>query len=247
VYRGPLATPITGFPFELTFPNLRYFEMTETVADSISCVIAMPALESFNLCEPPEIEPPFLPSDIVSNTDSLSVQNYLPFKLTNLRIEYDISASDVKKLVRCFPYVKRVNLYLDDEGLKKVCGEWPLLEELNVLGAKVSPAAITGIRESQIDGQKVATRTSPNLLDLQWLSKYCMAYHNIPTLVDDFCVDEAFLKMKRLTHLEICSTNVTQKGWEKLYKCSHIKTLLPSDGKWHSELTVFKKSFYDKH
>lgn len=170
IYRGPLGDPMKNFPFDVMFPNLLSVELTETVSDVMDFVQFMPSLRKLSLCEPPEVEPPFLPTDMVQKTPLNFPKISYSSNVTDLRVDYDITTFDVKKLVCWFPVVTRARLYLDNEGMRAVAAEWPKLEELEVLGERLTEEGVTGHFVKVVNKMEVPHYNTMNLtrMDRKW-------------------------------------------------------------------------------
>lgn len=110
-------SPLTGFPFEIVFNHLRHLEMPE-IMESMSFLQYMPNLTTLALCNPCECEPPFGPTNVIYNTCLTRMSVPLQTKIKTLKIEYDISTEDVKKLIILLPSVSEAKLYLDNKGFR---------------------------------------------------------------------------------------------------------------------------------
>jgi hypothetical protein len=153
IYRGPLGVPYVSFPFDIIFPRLRRLEITETVSDTFNLIQFMPNLENLAVCEPPDVEPPMMPTDMIFKTNYEFPDALIPRNLRVLRIDYSCSYGDVRKVVHWFPNVKSVRLYLDNESFRTVCGEWKDIEELEILGDHLTDEGITGLKLKTENGR----------------------------------------------------------------------------------------------
>lgn len=136
-----------------------------------------------------------------------------------------------------------------------MCGGWSKLEELDVYGTNITTEGITGISKPKVEATESSTDSTPETernpknitcltsklctiknfflkditfvcldsLDLRKLTM--MAPFFKPIKIDDVCVDEGFLKMQCLNYLEICTEDITDEGWTKLYNWKQLLTL----------------------
>jgi len=137
---------------------------------------------------------------------------------------------------------------MDNESFRTVCGEWKKLEELEVLGEKLTTEGITGIIEpkvmnpnTQCDQVSERQYNPLNITCLTNLRQFIMINYKMSAAIDDLCVDEGFMKLPHLNYLEICTRDITSIGWTKLFNWKQLKTLKPSDGRWNSGCDAYKK------
>jgi len=146
IYRGPLGRGLKEFPFGLTFPRVRKLEITETTVCNLNFLQYFPILESLSICEPPEVEPSFVRTDMIQETaDSLlNISKNIRF----LRIDYQLTEADVKKLVKLFPSdgspMKEIHMYLTNKSFRIVCEHWQDLEVLEIYGKEVNDEGLLG-------------------------------------------------------------------------------------------------------
>jgi len=176
IYRGPLGVPMVNFPFDINFPKLERLEITETVSDTFSLIQYMPNLRQLSVCEPPEVEPPLLPTDMIFKTSYDFPNASLPVNLHTLHVDYDCSYGDVRKLVHWFPNVKSVRIHLDNESFRTVCGEWKNVEELDILGDKVNDEGITGLKLKTENGVDIRIQNPLNITTLKRKGQANMLY-----------------------------------------------------------------------
>lgn len=168
LYRGPFAIPFVMFPFEITFPELTTLELAESITDDFNFLLFTPKLQKLSICESPDSEPPLLPTSMIFQTSETALNSSsLPIHLRTFRLDYDCSLGDVKKLVRWFPELKSLRMYLDNESVRLICGEWKDLEELEILGDKVTDEGITGLSLTSLDSQYVLTKNTLSICGLK--------------------------------------------------------------------------------
>ncbi|ODN05891.1 hypothetical protein Ocin01_00765 [Orchesella cincta] len=240
MYRGPFAIPFVKFPFDITFPELITLELAESITDDFNFVLFTPKLQKLSICESPDSEPPILPTDMITNTEPV-FKNASPIHLHQLRLDYDCTLGDVRKLVRWFPEIKSLRMYLDNESFRLICGEWKDLEELEILGDKVTDEGITGLSLTSNSSQYVLTKNSLSIRSLQSLRVFIMKNYGMSTSISDLSVNHGFLLMHRLNHLELCSGLITDEGWKHLRAMTSLSVLRPSDGAWESQCSSFSK------
>lgn len=117
LFRGLLAIPMTQFPFQVQFGHLNHLQMTNTITDSLKFLKFMPNLTTLIFHNPHIFRGrlPYRRIELFARTDT----NFAGMpKLTTLKIEYDITTEDVRKLVDWFPGVVRAKLDLDNEGFR---------------------------------------------------------------------------------------------------------------------------------
>lgn len=117
LYRG---CQWTESPFQLVFNHLRHLEITDTIVTSMEFIQFMPNLTTLILCDPCICRPPSDQIDIVSDTDMYYTQMPIQVKIRTLKIEYEITTEDVKKLIFWLPNVLKANLYLNNRGFRLV-------------------------------------------------------------------------------------------------------------------------------
>lgn len=166
MYRGPFAIPFVMFPFDITFPELITLELAESITDDFNFVSFTPKLQKLSICESPSSEPPILPTAMIMNTEPV-LKSPLPFHLRKFRLDYDCSLGDVRKLVRWFPLIKTLRMYLRNESFRLICGEWKDLEELEILGDNVTDEGITGLSFTSMDSQLVVTKNTLSIRSLK--------------------------------------------------------------------------------
>lgn len=167
LYRGPYAIQFVNFPFDITFPELITLEIAESITDDFNFVLFTPKLQKLSICESPDAEPPILPTSMIMNTEDVLRTSAIPVHLRIFRLDYDCSLGDVRKLVRWFPEIKSLRMYLDNESVRLICGEWKHLEELEILGDKVDDEGITGLSLTSLDSQYVLTKNTLSICYLK--------------------------------------------------------------------------------
>lgn len=121
LFRGAHAIPMAGFPFGVQFKHLRHLEMTDTISDCMGFLKYMPNLSMLELCDRCDDSDAYSNTiNVITRTDINFTQMPLETKLTTLHVGYEISASDVRKLIFWFPGVVKAELHLDDEGFRWV-------------------------------------------------------------------------------------------------------------------------------